>query len=282
MFIKLIMMANWKDDYTVMNDRKIPIYRGQLATTTRELAGLLGCCRQTLFTFLKILESTGMIRRETYCSKFTIITIENYDSFQPNNESEEAQINMDSFPSAEETVSVEDNENTRNEQKIAVENALKNDENNVENPVSLDRKLDHIIINNNINNITSSTRTHACAREENIKIFRRVTGTEMFWPDLAQGLGLDKKLPDTIPKLKELAEMYLGEQLSKGKKILDEKKMLEHIFNWIRKSIEKNKGKFTNINTGPNITRHGSTQIDRRRSVDAAPPRKSELPKGRF
>jgi len=77
LFIFLMLTANHKDGYW----KGISIKRGQLITGLNKLNSATGIPIQSLKTFLKRLEKTGEIRKQS-TNKFTIITLCKYDDYQ--------------------------------------------------------------------------------------------------------------------------------------------------------------------------------------------------------
>lgn len=305
MWMQLVFMANWEKGFAIWGTKRVELERGQFSTTMRALARSLECTKQTLLTFLQLLEDDGMIRREMPGNKFTIITIVDYDEiYSPRTSGKSSSAgtrkgvckkkkSAQNAPSETSAKPVEKNSSESIEKggEKGLENDVKNDvknndfseekngeksENGQFARQTLDRKLDRSIYNKEINNkksISSSSR----AREKNKKIFETINSSENFWRDAAQGLGMDSTKPDTIPKLKRLGSMYAGEVLSKGKEEMSESEMRTHLFNWIRKNQElesqRNNQKSNN---------NGKTEIDSRRGFDAPAPEQQAVSGRRF
>lgn len=85
MWLHLVFSAKWEESITIISGSSITLKRGQLAASTRELMKQWGCCCEMATSFLRNLESSGMIKREN-CKKFSILTIVDYDMYQPSNE----------------------------------------------------------------------------------------------------------------------------------------------------------------------------------------------------
>lgn len=79
MFVHLILIANYED----CDFQKITIHRGQLVTSLASLSRDLGISIRSVRTSLEHLESTGEVTSKNY-SKFRVITIQNYDTYQTN------------------------------------------------------------------------------------------------------------------------------------------------------------------------------------------------------
>jgi hypothetical protein len=85
MWLYLVINAKWQESIIYINGNTITLKRGQLAVSTRELMNKWGCSCEMATSFLRRLESSGLITREN-CKRFSIVTIVNYDIFQPMNE----------------------------------------------------------------------------------------------------------------------------------------------------------------------------------------------------
>lgn len=82
MWLDLVMLAAWENTKTRVGNHTYNVKRGQYVTTTRNLMYTWRCCSQTATEFLKMLEEEGLIVREKF-PKISIITIKNYEDFQP-------------------------------------------------------------------------------------------------------------------------------------------------------------------------------------------------------
>ncbi len=80
LFLHLLIEANWEDTW----QNGILIKRGQLLTTVKKLATINQQTIQQTRTALERLKSTNEITIKT-TSKFSIITVINYDLYQANN-----------------------------------------------------------------------------------------------------------------------------------------------------------------------------------------------------
>lgn len=95
-FIHLLLIANFTDKEW----HGITISRGSVATSIRNLATDLKLSEQKIRTALEHLKSTGEITSKGY-SKFTIISIKNYDLYQTPNEQNSDQITNNQRPTNE-------------------------------------------------------------------------------------------------------------------------------------------------------------------------------------
>jgi len=81
LWIHLLLEANHKDHSFVFNGDKTICKRGQLITGLNVLSKRTGIERNKVYRFLKMFEKQTLIRTDNY-SKFTLITILNYESYQ--------------------------------------------------------------------------------------------------------------------------------------------------------------------------------------------------------
>lgn len=77
LFIHCLIKANWKD----AKFEGVDVKRGSFVTSYQTLSEELGISKQSIRTALKHLISTQDITQEQY-SKFSIITVTNYDNYQ--------------------------------------------------------------------------------------------------------------------------------------------------------------------------------------------------------
>lgn len=80
LFLHCILRANWKPGEW----KGIRYERGQFISSLAQLSQQTGLTVQQVRTALKHLESTGEITKQT-TSKFTVITVKNYDLYQSDN-----------------------------------------------------------------------------------------------------------------------------------------------------------------------------------------------------
>ena len=114
LWITLLLMANHKDGYSfILNNKKIELKKGQLLTGRKKLAIQTGIHESNVFRILKYLENEHQIEQQK-TSKYTIITILNWDRHNDVEQLKEQQMN---------------NKRTTNEQQM---NTYKNDK-NIEN-----------------------------------------------------------------------------------------------------------------------------------------------------
>ena len=87
LFIHCLINANWKEGCY----KGLIIPRGSFATGRKKLAKEIGLSEQQIRTSLEHLKSTNDITIKSY-NKFSIITINNYDTYQTNNQQNNQQI----------------------------------------------------------------------------------------------------------------------------------------------------------------------------------------------
>ncbi len=242
MWVQMILWAQYQDGDVSIGNKSIRLRRGQFVTTLKVLAGYMRCSKQTVLTFLRVLESSQMIKREKN-AKYTIITIVNYDKYQL------------SGP----------NKSPSFERKNEVENDQVSDR-------SLDRKLDPIKerINKKEKNSSFSSR------EENLKFYKEIRDSEDFWMNTSEALSIP------IEQLKGYAEEFFVERQAKEDFQLLLKDVKSYLFNWLRKKVELQKNREEKINTKQKETEHVETETDNRRGVDAPTPSRASLSKGIF
>jgi len=80
----LYVNANHQDRDAEFNDQVVIVRRGQLLTSIKKLANKWQWKYKRTSNFLKKLEKASMIRQQR-TSKYTLITIINYDKYQCNN-----------------------------------------------------------------------------------------------------------------------------------------------------------------------------------------------------
>ena len=79
-FIHLLLIASYEDKFY----RGIPLERGQVVTTVKEMEVKLGLTTQQIRTALSKLISTNEVTKKS-TSKFTVYTINNYADYQSSN-----------------------------------------------------------------------------------------------------------------------------------------------------------------------------------------------------
>lgn len=111
-WIDLLLLANHKDKQTVFDMKPFVVKRGQRITSIRKLGERWHWSRDRVSRYLKLLESLGMIIKESDSRK-TLLTIVNYEVYQDTSDSDE-----DSYKDTEKTLkrhSQGTNKNEKNE-----------------------------------------------------------------------------------------------------------------------------------------------------------------------
>ncbi len=80
-WVDLLMMANHKADKVMINSTWVPVKRGQRLTSMKQLAERWRWSRGKVKNFLDLLKEDGMLTYEV-TSKYTLLTVENYDFYQ--------------------------------------------------------------------------------------------------------------------------------------------------------------------------------------------------------
>lgn len=80
-WLDLLCLANFEDGRVLVGSSLVELKRGQLAVSFSFLAERWKCSKSTASKFIELLESDGMVERNTE-RKATILTICNYDSYQ--------------------------------------------------------------------------------------------------------------------------------------------------------------------------------------------------------
>lgn len=240
MWLKLVMMANWEESSSMIGNTEVIIGRGQIIRSIPSLASELGCSKQTAQTFLEVLEKSALIKKEIE-RKTTKITILKYNEYSPLFNKKKNRIQYHE-PGKDQTLisqKIGQNLGTYKEYK-----------------------------ENNKEKISSSSNL----REENLKIFDEIRKNDIFWEQTAMSLHVE------LPVLREKAEFFFLEMETTEdfKNTLREVK--EHLFNWLRKSIEIEESKiksnnFYNYNGKNTNNNRRGTEADTPRYRDGAEPK---------
>jgi hypothetical protein len=81
-WIDLIISVNHKPGKTLINGKLIDVQRGEHVTSELKLAARWGWSRKAVRNFLSLLQSDGMIIKETVPKRFILIKIVNYKTYQ--------------------------------------------------------------------------------------------------------------------------------------------------------------------------------------------------------
>lgn len=89
-WIDLLLMVNHTDNKITLDGQLFEVKKGQRITSIRKLANRWGWSTKKVKMFLSVLESDNMLVVKSD-NKKTLITVVNYDFYQPNGNTEETQ-----------------------------------------------------------------------------------------------------------------------------------------------------------------------------------------------
>lgn len=113
LWLYLLLKANHKDQEIFIGNEKILVKRGQLLTSRHKLSEAVHVQENKIYRILKCFENEHQIeQRKT--TKYTVISIVNYDTYQKSEQDNEQQMN---------------NKCTTNEQQMNTNNNVNNDNN---------------------------------------------------------------------------------------------------------------------------------------------------------
>lgn len=113
LWLYLLLKANHKDKEVFIGNEKILIKRGQLLTSRNKLSEAVHVQENKIYRILKCFENEHQIEQQK-TSRYTIISIVNYDTYQKNEQVIEQQMNS---------------ERTADEQPMNTNNNINNDNN---------------------------------------------------------------------------------------------------------------------------------------------------------
>lgn len=132
-WIDLLLTANHADKKILFNGELITIERGQILTSIRKLADKWKWSYDKVLRFLRLIESDGMIKKESDNFR-TLITIENYELYQDVPNTDQTPISEQSIEQSIKQSSEQSSERISDKQELKndknVKN-LKNDKNNI-------------------------------------------------------------------------------------------------------------------------------------------------------
>lgn len=91
-WIHLLLMANHSETHFIWNNKKQVIFPGQLLTGRKKLSKITGVAESQIYKILNYLELEHQIEQQK-TTKFTIITIVNWDKYQGKEQQKEQQSN---------------------------------------------------------------------------------------------------------------------------------------------------------------------------------------------
>ena len=229
-WIDLLMMAYWTDGKALVGNTWIPIKRGEISTSERQLMKRWGWGNTHIRGFLKMLENDGMIERRTDRQK-TIIRILNYDKFQLKNKGQSA-ANADEIRLYQEGTThnqsrVYTNDQSTNQSTLSIENTsvLENTQSTLQHTTTY---TDEAHINNNIKKIIKNKE-----KEIQKRVYGEFENVLLTDEEIEK---LKEQFPDSWREKIEDLSSYMA---STGKKY---KSHLATIRNWDRRSKGNTKG----------------------------------------
>ena len=87
-WIDLLMLANHEDKKIIFDYETVTVERGQFITSVRKLGERWKWGKERTLKYLRLLERSGMITKDSNARR-TLITIENYDKYQCQQDSTE-------------------------------------------------------------------------------------------------------------------------------------------------------------------------------------------------
>lgn len=120
-WIDILLRASHKDTKTMLNGKVVLVNKGNFITSEVKLAEKWNWDRSTVRKFLKILEDEKMIQRSA-TSKYTSISIENWELYQNREQQKEQQNNNKATTEQQQNNTFKNDKNIKNE---------KNEKNNI-------------------------------------------------------------------------------------------------------------------------------------------------------
>ena len=97
-WLHLLLLAQHKDRHFIWNNEKKVLKPGQLITGTKQLSKKTGISQITVYRILKYLENEKQIEKQS-TSKFTLITVINWNYYQSNEMQNEKQMRSEEHTS---------------------------------------------------------------------------------------------------------------------------------------------------------------------------------------
>lgn len=258
MWMAMVFMAQYEARKTVMVDNvEVTLYRGDFFMSLRKLAQRLGCSKNTLQTFLRVLESQGMISRITM-HKITIISILDFDLYCGGEESEENNGNNGGAGAKSDGEKGrrrfryagrkrKEKKGVKDAPKKAAENGAENAPKSAKNECEKSPVPGQLLTpskekRNNIS--TTSPSAPACeagsgieggrdSAETEKKHFERLKGDTIALEAIAVTTQTDTKI------LLEAAARFFAEQTAQEKRHTDYADFKRHFINWVRIDLRK-------------------------------------------
>lgn len=113
-WIDILLRASHKDTKTMLNGKVVLVNKGNFITSEVKLAEKWNWDRSTVRKFLKILEDEKMIQRSA-TSKYTSISIENWELYQNREQQKEQQNNNKATTEQQQNNTFKNDKNIKNE-----------------------------------------------------------------------------------------------------------------------------------------------------------------------
>lgn len=212
-WVDLIGIAAWKGHPMFIKSSRIDLQRGQLAISVRGLARRWKTNNRVVSSFIKILESAGMITCDRSSHSWMIITICNYDKYQ----------NLSDWSPA-----VDDSE----DDSAGVLIDPKEDLSDKNGQKGHHRRHQNKEYNNIINKKNSSSTS---VREVNLKFYEELKNDEVVIVEIAEGLRSSRE------KVLELADSFIHATNIAEKSHSDFLDFKKHFYFWAYNQLEKQK-----------------------------------------
>jgi hypothetical protein len=111
-WIHLLLMANHEESSFIWNSKKQTLKSGQLLTGRKKLSKATGVTPSQVYKILKYLEMEQQIEQET-TTKFTVITILNWDDYQKVNSKSNSRVTAEE----QQSNTYKNNKNEKNDKK---------------------------------------------------------------------------------------------------------------------------------------------------------------------
>ena len=214
-WVDLLGIASWRDKTLFLRNSRIDLKRGQLVISIRGLARRWKTNNRVASSYIKILETSGMVVCDRSNHSWMIITICNYDKFQKvsiksQKEDHSEPYFMGYLPSANSEITDEERD------KIGQKGHHKRNTN----------EKDNNIINNNL--------THN-VREENLKFSEELKTNDMAVEEALRSLGCSK------PRLMELIEQFTNEVNFKETQHTSQGDFRKHFIDWARYQVKNDR-----------------------------------------
>ena len=143
LWIDLLLKANHKKNSFAWNCEVISVDRGQVLTGRKQLSADTGLSEQNVRTALNTLKSTNKITIKTY-SKFSIITINNYNIYQDTNQQTNQQLTSNQ-PATNQQLTTNKNDNNEKNEKNETTTTNNSDDDGIKKIIEVYNTNIHLI-----------------------------------------------------------------------------------------------------------------------------------------